>query len=249
MSFQIDLNSHLHKFYLCRCQSNHGTDKGFIHSYIDLFYNPIFKLIPKPTYFLEVGIARGASLLLWNSYFPAINLTGIDINTTSDMHPDFGLLQLDKKVNLICGDAYRSDLKLIDSYDFIIDDGPHTLESQVGALQFISMLNPNGVLVIEDVPNVAKRFKILKSKLSEDNQNYLKAVSFCHLSGRFDDSIIVYTRNNEVLDWLENECDGIRSVFSISERIWKLTKPYLFFIRIRNKIFGKFNAQNKCTKI
>ena len=249
MSSQPDLNTYLHEKFLCRCQSMHGTDKGFIHSYIVRFYGPIFKLIQEPAYFLEVGIARGASLLLWHNFFPHTKLTGIDINTTSDMHRDFDSLHLDKNVNLICSDAYKSDLKSIDSYDFIIDDGPHTLESQVNALKFISILNPKGVLVIEDVPNVAKRLKILKSTLPTIDQNYLKAVSFSHLSGRYDDALIVYTRNHEVLKWLENECQGTRSEFTITDRIFKLTKPALFFVRIRNKFFGKSNAQNKCVKV
>jgi hypothetical protein len=137
----------------------------------------------------------------------------------------------------------------MDSYDFIIDDGPHTLESQVNALKFISILSPKGVLVIEDVPNVAKRLKILKSALPTSDQNYIKAVSFSHLSGRYDDALIVYTRNHEVLKWLENECQGTRSEFTITDRIFKLTKISLFFVRIRNKFFGRPNAQNKCVKI
>jgi hypothetical protein len=62
----------------------------------------------------------------------------------------------------IC-DAYK--LKLTKKFDLIIDDGPHTLKSQVQALRFIKNLNFNGVFIIEDLYHKKRNSIILKTLL------------------------------------------------------------------------------------
>lgn len=240
----MDLNEVLHRRCLCRCQSKYGTDKNYIHSYIDEFYNPLFKVIEPPKKLLEVGLARGASLLLWQETFSSAKLTGIDINASTDMHPDFYTLLNNENVKIIIGDAYAPSLFPLDYFDLIIDDGPHTLLSQISALSFIKNLSAAGLLIIEDVPQVARRLSILKSKLPEADREFIGAVSFYHNSGRYDDSIIYFTRDRQVLSWLEKHYSGLQGYYSKNISVWVFVRSFHLFIRTYRKIFGRAKRES-----
>lgn len=235
----MNFNTLLHKNGLCRCQSSYGTDKNFIHSYLSEFYEPLFELIDPPRKFLEIGIARGASLLFWQKALPNTSLFAIDNNRPGAMHPDFKLLLGDDRVEVLFGDAYQGNIVPLNSYDVIIDDGPHTLTSHIEALTFIDMLSPNGILIIEDVPDVANRYSVLKSKIPKKNNCHLKAVSFSHLSGRFDDSLIIFTKNTKVAEWLEREFSGKKYNYAQNQYLCKIVMKSLVIFRVLRKISGR----------
>jgi hypothetical protein len=235
----MNFNTLLHKNGLCRCQSSFGTDKNFIHSYLSEFYEPLFELIDPPRKFLEIGIARGASLLFWQKALPNTFLFAIDNNTPEAMHPDFKLLLGDDRIKVLFGDAYQGNLIPLNSYDVIIDDGPHTLSSQIEALTFIDMLSPNGILIIEDVPDVAKRYSTLKSMIPNKDTCHLRAISFSHLSGRFDDSLIVFSRNAKIADWVEKEFSGKKHSYAENQFLCLIVMKSLVFSRILRKFRGR----------
>ena len=61
-----------------------GTDKNTGHSYISGFYEEaFFPYKTKHISILEIGIARGDSLLLWNEYFKNSIITDAKKNYTS----------------------------------------------------------------------------------------------------------------------------------------------------------------------
>jgi SAM-dependent methyltransferase len=95
---------------------------------------------------LEIGISDGRSILLWRDYFTGAEITGIDIDYCK-------LLDNQPRVNQLTTNAYN--LRILDSlgkFDFIIDDGPHTVESQLFFLtHYPKLLNPGGILVLEDI--------------------------------------------------------------------------------------------------
>ena len=104
-----------------------GTDKESKHKYCSAFYDKVFlDLKDKKLNILEIGIQNGSSLVLWNEYFKNSIIYGIDntnfINDRLDTYP---------RIKTIIQDAYKKELTSnLPLFDIIIDDGPHTLESQ-----------------------------------------------------------------------------------------------------------------------
>lgn len=155
-----------------------GTDKGTRHTYFDMVYEPILKnmietklkLCEDPTKvdehgqinILELGYCSGASLFLWQKYFETfhlqnkeklptqlrVNIYGID--NMPLLRPEF----VSSSVNYMTRNAYHHDIfnTVKNEFDLIIEDGPHTLETQAfAAIEWARQLKPNGMLVIEDI--------------------------------------------------------------------------------------------------
>ena len=127
----------------------HGTDKESRHKYCSAFYDKaFFDLKDKKLNILEIGIQKGSSLVLWNEYFKNSIVYGIDnsnfIKDRLDAYP---------RIKIIIQDAYRKELiSNLPLFDIIIDDGPHTLESQIKFINnYFKKLNKNGKLFIEDI--------------------------------------------------------------------------------------------------
>ena len=134
-----------------------GTDKGDYKSYIDLFYDKHFqKLKQKKIRLLEIGFRHGASLCLWSNYFKNGNIIGLD--NKSDLALESipikrEWIERDNVKIKIC-DAYSKDIinKIKFKFDIIIDDGPHTLISQIICIKhYLPKLKKNGYLIIEDL--------------------------------------------------------------------------------------------------
>lgn len=139
-----------------RITKNFYTDKSTIHSY-DKIYDSIFKpYVDREGSLLEIGVYGGGSLLLWQEYFSKMKIIGLDIENNV---PDtiFDMYDHDR-VKYYLEDAYSDEtidfLKRnnLDKYDIIIDDGPHTEESQLRFIDlYLRMVRKNGILVIEDI--------------------------------------------------------------------------------------------------
>jgi hypothetical protein len=127
------------------------------HSYYENFYDEHFR----PYYgrpglkICEIGIQKGSSLFVLANVFPDALLLGIDVD------PSWLVEEYTRVGNCVrlYTDAYDRKLAgLLGQFDIIIDDGPHTPQSQ---LEFVSLyyqnLAPGGTMVIEDVssPEVA----------------------------------------------------------------------------------------------
>lgn len=127
----------------------HSTDKESRHRYCSSYYDKIFyNLKDKKLTILEIGIKNGSSLVLWNEYFKNSIIYGIDnsdlIGNRLDSYP---------RIKTIIQDAYRKELTYnLPLFDIIIDDGPHTLESQIKFINnYFKKLNKGGKLIIEDI--------------------------------------------------------------------------------------------------
>jgi predicted O-methyltransferase YrrM len=107
---------------------------------------------------LEIGISSGGSLWLWRQFFNSYSITALDIASswfvTQDFQPELENdpnIALRWNVNSTTAMAYTG---LTEQFDYIIDDGDHSPESQ--AKTFIhawKFLKPGGVYFIEDVQN------------------------------------------------------------------------------------------------
>ncbi len=124
------------------------------HGYISKCYDELFSEYQnKPINFLEIGLASGGSLLLWNDYFTNAKIYGVDSGADSRFTQCIENVKQYPNINLIKADAYDPKLNdVLPNFDIIIDDGPHTLDSHIKCLNlYLPKLNSNGVLIIEDI--------------------------------------------------------------------------------------------------
>lgn len=172
-----------------------NTDKNTTHNYIEGFYEKEFQLYrDKPIKVLEIGIAFGHSLLLWDKYFS--NHTGIHGVDTYGGSVAREAREA-KKISITIDDAYsKRVVDSLPSFDIIIDDGPHTLESMVSCINlYLPKLNSGGVFVIEDVqsmdwiPILHKTFDKVKIETDE-----FDVVDLRQTKGRYDDLMFVVRR-------------------------------------------------------
>ena len=126
-----------------------GTDKEFNHRYISMFYETHMPAYRKKTInILEIGAATGSSLRLWRDYFPLATVYGVELRPLLDKS-----LRGEPRINATMQDGYtESFANSLPDMDIVIDDGPHTLESQLKTIElFMPKLRPGGMMVIEDV--------------------------------------------------------------------------------------------------
>ena len=137
----------------------HTTDKGSYHDYIEGYYSKEFTNPDAVKSILEIGVQNGGSLILWHEWFKNATITGIDVSLEClKNYKEASLGRVFPRVEIIISDGYdRSFVKDFspDSYDYIIDDGPHTLESMKDAIElWMPMVKDGGKLIIEDLQHV-----------------------------------------------------------------------------------------------
>jgi hypothetical protein len=116
-------------------------------------YNRLFEPLRfSPIRLLELGVHEGASMKIWEKYFPLATVVGLDFEDKPASFPT------DKRFHFVRG--AQDDPMVIDRaitlaggpFDIIIDDcshlGCHTARSF--ARLFTKGLNPGGIYVIED---------------------------------------------------------------------------------------------------
>lgn len=170
------------------------TDKNTRHSYIAT-YDKLFEPIQATARnVLEIGIKWGGSIKMLHDYFYRAVITGID---NKDNFPIKFIRNLER-VNLYFKNAYDHDF--INSnlaskqFDVIIDDGPHTFETQLFFLDhYTKLINKDGLVVVEDVKGVDSAEKLIG--LTTSNLNY-KIIDLNHerpnaKGGHYDNILIV----------------------------------------------------------
>lgn len=127
------------------------TDK-YAHGYISEFYDEKFS--PKRNdvkNVLEVGIAGGGSILLWRDFFTNATIHGVDVGRCPYTENQ------ERIVNHITN-AYSTNFVNQfekESFDIVIDDGPHTLDTWMFFIQYyLPLVKPGGIFVIEDISEV-----------------------------------------------------------------------------------------------
>lgn len=165
-----------------------GTDKNTVHGFVEFFYEKEFlKYKDKPVSLLEIGVHIGGSLYLWGKYFQRGNILGIDIE--DKVRDKWKILSNTK---YIINNAYDpSFIKSLPNFDIIIDDGPHTLQSQIDCIKYyIPKLNDGGVLIIEDVQD-KQHFDALKENTPIELHNNIEMLDLRFARGRYDDLLFV----------------------------------------------------------
>jgi len=138
-------------------EAKYITDKNSYHSYIEDVYQQFFEGSKnKKINLLEIGVAYTGSLRLWKDYFTKGKIYGIDPFLVNAEAKTIAWELVENPIDgieIIVGDAYnKTVVETLPQFDFIIDDGPHTVESQVECVKlYLSKLKKNGVLFIEDL--------------------------------------------------------------------------------------------------
>ena len=197
-----------------------GTDKGTIHSYIDDVYTPIFESGQRFKVIHEIGIMHGASLVVWKKLVPSAKVVGYDIHER-ELHPLAQKLKQENNIAVVYLDAYDDETidGVRDEIDLLIDDGPHTIQSQIESLKWIKKLSDGGTLVIEDIAGgIISVRKILRNLPKQLRKRAIYFTMF-HRTGRFDDTVLIITKSDKVHDSLQgaiakNKFWGMKSTFS-----------------------------------
>ncbi len=172
------------------------TDKNSTHSYLPLYDDLLKPIKDTAINILEIGVRHGGSIKLWLDYFTKGTIYGCDIvGEGSERTEKLKLIGKNRVVLKLDEDAYTEQYVKTNfenkKFDFLLDDGPHTLDSQIKFIELYSpLLSENGILIIEDVADI-KWLKRLKDKTPEHLKKYIKTYDLRKNKRRYDD--IVFT--------------------------------------------------------
>ena len=187
-----DLNGH---------ENQRGTDKGTSHSYLPVYESIFDNFLEKKKNIsvLEIGIQHGGSIFSWYELHEGSYVIGIDVNNDNI---NYDLIEKMKKdrYSIIIDDAYSDNIirqiksKFPDGVDFIVDDGPHSIDSQIKFIElYLPLLNENSIAVIEDISSLSY-LTILEDKIFENNPKtdyIVQKVNRQHIKGRYDDLMLI----------------------------------------------------------
>jgi hypothetical protein len=165
-------------------------DKGTTHSYIEV-YEKLFEGHRFGFHnVLEIGILGGASLKMWEQYFQASKVYGVDCEE-KPVGGKFNLTPMIESGKHLIKIMDATDEKAIKKafkgikFDVVIDDASHILEHQIKTYNALKpFLNPNAIYVIEDVQDIDKDRWVFESMGAE-------IIDRRHVKGRYDDVLII----------------------------------------------------------
>jgi hypothetical protein len=187
-----ELISILNNFNLNGFDTKGGTDKATCHNYTSTYAKYLKKIQSKPINFVEIGVLYGGSMAMWCKYLPQAKFLFFDIENQIEesikKHIDWD------RVKLNISSAYTNEsVQLTKEYfnggiDFLLDDGPHTLESMMDCITLYSpLMNKGGTIMIEDVQS--KDWFVYLSSVCPANTT-IETVDLTQ-SGRHDDLIFI----------------------------------------------------------
>lgn len=188
---EIILNNNINGFH-----EDGGTDKLLEHSYIEIYNDLLQNFIDKDVSALEIGTYRGGWAFCLINSIKKLKLYSIDIVDNFSQTLLNKINTINNNFSLIIDDAYS--INTIDSYfkdknikfDLIFEDGPHSLETQIFAIQnYAPLLNSNGFLIIEDIVN-DHCLQQLISYINNDLFTY-KVHDLRHIKNRHDDILLI----------------------------------------------------------
>jgi cephalosporin hydroxylase len=179
---------------------NSRTDKNTTHSYLPLYQNLLISKKETAKNVLEIGIQSGGSIKLWNDFFINANVYGLDIMDINFVWE--GIKNKEKIILHTSKDAYNEDFFIANflykniKCDFMLDDGPHTLESMKQFIKLYSqIMTEDGILIIEDVQSW-DWIDILKNEVPENLKQFIKVYDLRQNKNRYDDIVFTIDKLN-----------------------------------------------------
>jgi hypothetical protein len=158
---------------LCELAIKHGTDKcstvikdqlaGIGHNYTP-YYHLLFKAQRESIKrVLEIGVATGASLRMWEEYFPNAEIIGVD-------NDERKLIDEGRISSYLCDQSSEYGLKClrdsIGECELMIDDGSHRPLDQIRTCNILAeKLAVGGVYVIEDIQPPPVNYRLIFEKV------------------------------------------------------------------------------------
>jgi hypothetical protein len=140
---------------LCELAKKYGTDK-VTHRYTTHYHNALEAIRNRenePVKILEIGIWKGASLLMWEEYFPNGKIYGIDNGHHASIRWDYDGHRIQTlKAEQTDRKALLDFAREFGPFDLIVDDGAHTQSAQqVSFGCLIPHVSLCGRYIIEDL--------------------------------------------------------------------------------------------------
>ena len=160
----------------------YGADKWGKHHYTPVYYDLFKDRKETVRKVIEMGTGEGASLFMWNDFFPIAQIYGADIDPKRVTLPLIYPRIIITKCDQTSMDDLIDLLNLTDSdIDLFVDDGSHKPEDQIyTCLQILPSLDKGAIYVIEDVADPS-----ISEKLKRYNPEVIK------VGKRYDDRLII----------------------------------------------------------
>jgi hypothetical protein len=177
------------------------TDKNSVHSYLETYEELFHKKQNENINILEIGVYQGGSIKLWKDYFINGTVYGVDICGT-DFIRESDIMSHERVKLYLKSDAYneefvRESLNNI-TFDFLVDDGPHTLESmKLFIRNYSPLLKDDGILIIEDIQEY-HWIQALQDATPEHLKQYVKVYDLRYVKNRYDDIMFVINKSVSV---------------------------------------------------
>ena len=182
---------------------NSKTDKNSTHSYLPLYQKLLINKKETAKNVLEIGIANtGGSIKLWSNFFTNATVYGLDIININEVW-DETIKNQEKIILYTSIDAYNEEFFITHfldrkiKFDFMLDDGPHTLESMVKFIRLYSqIMKDDGILIIEDVQSL-DWIETLKNEVPENLKRFIQVYDLRGNKNRYDDIVFTIDKSNK----------------------------------------------------
>jgi hypothetical protein len=148
---------------------------------------------------LEIGICNGGSIKLWSDFFINANVYGLDIMPIECVWEG---IKKEKIILHTSIDAYDENFFMTNflnkniQCDFMLDDGPHTLDSMKQFIKLYSqIMTDDGILIIEDVQSW-DWLDILKNEVPEYLKQFIKIYDLRPNKNQYDDIVFTIDKSN-----------------------------------------------------
>jgi hypothetical protein len=184
---------------------NSMTDKNTKHSYLPLYQKLLENKRETTRIVLEIGIGdfgekNGDSIKLWKDFFTNAIIYGLDVLPIERVMDE--LLNDDRIILYTSTDAYNEDFFITNflnkniKCDFMLDDGPHTLESMKQFIKlYTQIMTEDGILIIEDVQSW-DWIEILKDEVPEYLKQFIKVYDLRENKNCSDDIVFTIDKSN-----------------------------------------------------
>lgn len=160
-----------------------GNDKGGkIHTYLET-YDRLFEPFRNGCTMLEIGLATGDSIRLWDRYFENSNIVGVDISLVfkrEDYRNNVRLIETDATKPILL--EYLKEFK----FDLVCEDSTHVTVDQINIFNMLKpQMKVGSIYIIEDL--LALDIEREKYLALHENVEILDMRS----NGRFDNALCI----------------------------------------------------------
>ncbi len=173
----------------------HETDKGSVHSYLEIYADLFKDKRDTANNVLEIGLFNGASLRMWEKYFTKAVVYGVDCHETpcgglGDLRP----MIAERSHNIILmdatseGDTSRHFAGM--KFDVIIDDASHYMPYQLETYHILkNYMAEGGIYIIEDIQDLEPHRAAFEALAV--NGKTVEIIDRRKIKDRYDDVLVV----------------------------------------------------------